>query len=114
MLYRSADVSDEKTTGVAIQELAEALGGIDILINCAGILREGYFEDLPLSDFQNVMNVNVYGVISATRAALPFLKHSQGRYRQYCLHSRFIRCLWICPILHRQIRVGGLERDTAF
>jgi 3-dehydrosphinganine reductase len=79
VLYRSADVSDEKITRVAIQELAEALGGIDILINCAGILREGYFEDLPLSDFQNVMNVNVYGVINATRAALPFLKRSQGR-----------------------------------
>ena len=40
----AADVSNKLECTAAIQTLADELGGIDILINCAGILREGYLK----------------------------------------------------------------------
>jgi len=53
--------------------------GIDILINSAGILREGHFEELPMQDFRDVMEINFFGILNAIRAALPHLKKSKGR-----------------------------------
>ena len=52
---------------------------IDILINCAGILKEGYFENLSEDAFQQVMNVNFFGMLKMIKTFLPMLKQSQGR-----------------------------------
>jgi len=75
----SVDVRQEVDTKAAMDEAVRAGGGIDVLINSAGILREGHFEDLPLQDFRDVMDVNYVGVINATRGALPHLRASRGR-----------------------------------
>lgn len=74
----AVDVADEARTAQAFERIAIAMGGIDTLINSAGILREGKFEQLPLSAFREVMEINYFGVLHATRAALPQLKASQG------------------------------------
>ena len=75
----AVDVTDETATEKAMTQLAEEMGGIDLLINSAGILREGYFETLPSSAFREVLEINVMGVVHATRAALPQLKESRGQ-----------------------------------
>jgi 3-dehydrosphinganine reductase len=75
----SLDVSDEEATPRSMQRIAEANGGIDVLINSAGILREGRFDELPARAFRDVMNVNYFGIVNATRAALPHLLASRGR-----------------------------------
>lgn len=51
----------------------------DVLVNSAGILREGRFEELPLDDFRAVWELNVLGLIATTKAALPVLVRRQGR-----------------------------------
>ncbi|MGQ7246030.1 SDR family NAD(P)-dependent oxidoreductase [Halomonas sp. V046] len=73
------DITDEAETARVLAALGEARGGIDALINSAGILREGYFEALETRDFREVMEINFFGLLNATRAALPFLKSSRGR-----------------------------------
>lgn len=75
----SVDVVDEQRLVGAMARIAQADGGIDMLINSAGILREGYFEKLPTTVFHEVMETNFFGPLNATRAALPYLKASQGR-----------------------------------
>ncbi len=75
----SLDVCDEAATNACMQHIADVHGRIDMLINSAGILREGYFEKLALMDFRDVMEVNYFGLLIATRAALPHLKASRGR-----------------------------------
>jgi 3-dehydrosphinganine reductase len=75
----SADLSDEGQAIAAVESLAATLGGIDILINSAGVLYEGRFENIPQEAFVHVMNVNLFGVINTTRAALARLKHSRGQ-----------------------------------
>ncbi|MFV0302602.1 MAG: SDR family NAD(P)-dependent oxidoreductase [Paracoccus sp. (in: a-proteobacteria)] len=76
---RPLDVTDEAATRVAMDAIAKAQGGIDALVNNAGIMHEGYFEEIPSEAFRQVMDVNYFGVLNATRAALPHLRAAQGR-----------------------------------
>jgi 3-dehydrosphinganine reductase len=75
----SADVTGKGDLAAEFQRIASDLGGIDVLVNSAGILREGYFETLEESDFREVMDVNCFGALRAIRAALPHLEQSRGR-----------------------------------
>lgn len=73
------DVTDEASCAEAMDAAAAREGGIDALINNAGILREGYFQELTSDDFRQVMEINYFGVLNATRAALPHLRRAKGR-----------------------------------
>lgn len=70
----SCDVSDPEATEKTFLEISKTLGDPDILVNSAGILKEGYFESLPLSTFRDVMDINFFGIIHSTRAVLPYFK----------------------------------------
>ena len=75
-----ADVSDEGAVGSAVAGLAEKLGRVDILVNCAGILRLGALADISLEDWRDTFRVNVDGVFHTSRAAIPHLRrHGSGR-----------------------------------
>ena len=75
----SVDITDFAATQTALDELSAAAGGIDVLINSAGIVREGYYERLDREDFRAIMDINFFGVLNATTACLPYLKQSHGR-----------------------------------
>lgn len=70
--YR-ADVGERDEITAAIEEIAEKEGGIQVLVNNAGIVIPGYFQDIPLEAFEKVMRTNYLGAVYATRAALPHL-----------------------------------------
>ena len=72
----SLDVRDEAVAQATLARIAEAGRGIDMLINSAGILREGRFDTLPLATLREVMEINFVGLAAVTRAALPHLKAS--------------------------------------
>lgn len=73
---RALDVSDAAALQPGIDAIARELGGIDVLVNSAGILREGHFETLPESVHREVMETNYFGALNVTRAALPHLRRS--------------------------------------
>lgn len=80
VITRAVDVTSAGELGVTFDAIAAELGGIDVLVNSAGILREGYFETLPESVHREIMEINYFGTLHAVRAALPHLKRSpQGR-----------------------------------
>lgn len=72
------DSADEQQTRNMIQTVVDRFGGIDLLINNAGISMRGMFEHLDLAVMHQVMNINFWGTVYATQAALPYLKASQG------------------------------------
>lgn len=74
----SIDVSGP-TSQQALSAVADDMGGLDMLINSAGILREGYFAELSDADFRDTMEINFFGTVNAIRAVLPHLKASKGR-----------------------------------
>ncbi len=55
-------------------EAVSTLGGLDTLVNVAGILRSAHFLDTTLADFEQVLRVNLIGTFLVTREALPALR----------------------------------------
>ncbi|MFF4253775.1 SDR family NAD(P)-dependent oxidoreductase [Streptomyces sp. NPDC001663] len=72
----TADVSDDTSVRAAVEAAAAALDGIDILVNNAGIGALGSIEENPDEQWHRVLDVNLLGVVRATRAALPYLRRS--------------------------------------
>ncbi|MFI6499298.1 SDR family NAD(P)-dependent oxidoreductase [Nonomuraea typhae] len=71
------DVVDDAQVRAAVTEAAERLGGIDVLVNNAGIGAQGTIEDNPDDEWRKVFEVNVFGMVRVARAALPYLRRSE-------------------------------------
>ncbi|MFA5940651.1 MAG: SDR family NAD(P)-dependent oxidoreductase [Sinimarinibacterium sp.] len=72
------DVANGRAVQTAAAQLARG-GNIDLLINCAGILREGYLETLPENDFREMIDINLFGTVHSVHAFLPQLRATRGR-----------------------------------
>jgi len=68
---RSVDVSDFRQVETAIDSLAADGYGVDLLVNAAGIVHCGYFEDIPMSAFHQVFDIDLFGTVHAVKAVLP-------------------------------------------
>ncbi|AIF68140.1 3-ketoacyl-ACP reductase [Terribacillus saccharophilus] len=71
--YAAADVSNLEDVTAAVNKVKDELGGIDILINNAGIAKFGGFMDLDPEEWKHIIDVNLMGVYNVTRAVLPDL-----------------------------------------
>jgi 3-oxoacyl-[acyl-carrier protein] reductase len=65
-----SDSGDASATVAAVDRTARELGGIDILVNSAGILALGPIDDFKLEDFDRTIAINVRAVFIATQAAV--------------------------------------------
>ena len=78
ILAMKCDVIKEKACQSAVNQVLKEFGQIDILFNNAGITQRGLFEDTDTSVFRKVMDVNFYGSLYCTKAALPSLIQTKG------------------------------------
>jgi 3-oxoacyl-[acyl-carrier protein] reductase len=65
------DVTDDATVALAFEQIRKRFGGVDILVNCAGIARYAPFAELTPDDWRQMFDVNVMGTLLCTRAVLP-------------------------------------------
>jgi 2-keto-3-deoxy-L-fuconate dehydrogenase len=77
-LCLEADVTDDAAVEAAVAEAAARLGGLDVLVNNAGIGAQGTIEANPLNEWRHVFDVNLLGIVRVTRAALPYLRESSS------------------------------------
>jgi len=68
------DVSDREQVSLFAEEAALHHGGVDIIINNAGVALGDFLETVPLEDFEWLMGINFWGVVYGTMAFLPYLK----------------------------------------
>jgi len=78
LLGVACDVADQGSVSAAVATVAAELGGIDIVVNNAGIGAQGTVEDNPDDEWHRVLDVNVVGIARVTRTALPFLRRSRA------------------------------------
>lgn len=72
------DVRDRATVKNAFERAAEAFGGIDVLVNNAGINKPTDFDQICDSDWDEILAVNLKGPFVCSQEALPFLKGRGG------------------------------------
>lgn len=71
-----ADVADEQAATGAVERAAADLGGLDGVVNCAGIDLTGTVDDTTVADWDRLFAVNLRGPFVLCRAALPHLRRS--------------------------------------
>lgn len=69
------DVTDDESVNTAVAEAIALLGGMDVVINNAGIGVLGIQEQFTIDDFKHLFDVNVFGVQRVNRAILPHFRN---------------------------------------
>jgi NAD(P)-dependent dehydrogenase (short-subunit alcohol dehydrogenase family) len=72
------DVGSEESVSSGVAEAVHVLGGLDTLVNAAGILRSAHFVRTTLTDFEHVIRINLIGTFLVTREAMPALRKGNG------------------------------------
>lgn len=76
--FIQGDVSNAEQCASIVAQAVELLGGLDIVVNSAGILHHATVEETTDEQWHETMNVNVSGVFYICRAAIPHLKQQGG------------------------------------
>jgi NAD(P)-dependent dehydrogenase (short-subunit alcohol dehydrogenase family) len=74
----AADVSKPEDCERVVREHVDRVGGLDLLVNSAGIGIAARVEDAQLRHIDRQLNINLRGLVLVTQAALPHLKASRG------------------------------------
>jgi len=72
------DVTDEHAVAAMVEAVREELGGIDVLVNNAGVARGGPVAEADLAEMRQSIRVNLEGVMNVTHAALPAVLDAGG------------------------------------
>jgi NAD(P)-dependent dehydrogenase (short-subunit alcohol dehydrogenase family) len=78
VLVEQLDVADATSIEAAIQNGVRRFGGLDAVVNNAGISTVSAFEAMPDEIVRRLFETNVFGTMNVTRAAIPYLRQSRG------------------------------------
>ena len=72
------DVTEDASVEQAVQQILSEAGGIDVVINNAGVAALGVTEAYTIEQFQHVLDVNLFGPVRVNRAVLPTMRHQRS------------------------------------
>ena len=76
VLAYPGDVTQADELTVAVNSFAATLDGLDVMINNAGVAGSGTLMEIPLEDWQWIIDINFLGVVRGCRAAIPHLQRN--------------------------------------
>jgi 3-dehydrosphinganine reductase len=122
------DVTDREAVFEAVSRAGASHGPPDLLVTCAGVVRPGYFSELPVEEFEREMQVNYFGTLWAARAVVPsMVERGSGTimsmssfagltgvfgYTAYCPSKFAVRGL--CESLRIELRPKGIHVGCIF
>lgn len=74
VFYKTADVRDRKQVKSVIELSMEKFGKVDVLYNNAGIMPQGNLANLDYEKWQDMLDINIMGVLNGIGAVLPVMK----------------------------------------
>jgi NAD(P)-dependent dehydrogenase (short-subunit alcohol dehydrogenase family) len=77
-LFLSGDITDEGFRIKLVKETKQKFGGLDILVNAAGVIASGTIENTTLDDFDKMMDINLRSVFRLIQITLPMIKERRG------------------------------------
>lgn len=106
----SMDVTNEEQIKAAVQQAVDKFGRIDVLVNNAGFGFFGAFEETSDAELRAVMETNVFGVASVTRAVIPVMrKQMSGRIVNIASRSGVIGEAGCTPYNAAKFAVVGMS-----
>ena len=97
-----ADVTDRAQAEAAVEQAVGELGRLDIVINNAGVMLLGPIEQAPVAEWEQMVHVNVLGLLYVAKAALPHLLRSATQDPRQV--SDLVN---ISSVAGRQVRLGS-------
>jgi len=80
VVARQADVTDMDSISSAVEFAVKSMGGIDVLVNCAGWTIDRLFMEKPRSEWEREIAIDTWGFINSVRAVLePMIERGYGR-----------------------------------
>lgn len=122
-----ADVTLEKDVQKIVDETVAAFGNADVLVNAAGVIKNGSIETTTIKDYDALMNVNARSVFLLMQSAIPLLEKTRGNIVNvssvtglrsfpgvlaYCVSKAAVDQLTRCAALElapKQIRVNAVN-----
>ena len=78
VVFVKADLADSRDIAAAIETVVERLGGLDVLVNNAGIMFEKTVDEMTEADWDQMMDINLKAPFLLTKAAMPHLRKRPG------------------------------------
>jgi NAD(P)-dependent dehydrogenase (short-subunit alcohol dehydrogenase family) len=72
------DVDDDASVRDGVADVLRRSGGIDVLVNNAGVASDGSVEELPLSEFRRTMETNYFGALRCIQAVVPGMRERRS------------------------------------
>lgn len=107
------DIADYEGSKRVIDSLAEKVGGIDILVNCAAIFEEAFFVDMTPQQWERTVSIDLTGVYNVTHAAIPYIIDSRGSVVSVVSQDAFYGCPGYSHYSACKAAVVGLTRSLA-
>ena len=118
-----ADLTDPLECARVVREVEEALGPIDVLVSCAGVLHRDWVEDVSVDDFEDSYRLGVGAALWLTRQVLPGMRQRTfgsivlvsselgliggPTYASYCT-TKFA-LVGLAEVLHQELRGSGVR-----
>lgn len=114
-VVRRLDLSSPETVQPAVDELAGALGGLDVLVNCAGIGATTPFLEVALDEFRDVLEVDLVGAFLAAQAAARIMvaRGTRGRIVNVTSVHEHVPLGGSTPYVAAKHGLGGLTKSMA-
>jgi NAD(P)-dependent dehydrogenase (short-subunit alcohol dehydrogenase family) len=74
----AADLTNENQTTAVVKSITDKFGRIDVIVHAAGIIGTGSIENVSLSDWDVMMNINLRSILQLTQLCLPELIKTKG------------------------------------
>lgn len=114
LIFSCMDVTDEVCVRTKLEEIGNE-GGIDVLVNNAGINMRKKSELLTMDDFNQIVQINLNGIFNCCKYAYPFLRSSShaGRIINIASMASHLGFSEILPYVSSKSAVLGLTRSLA-
>jgi NAD(P)-dependent dehydrogenase (short-subunit alcohol dehydrogenase family) len=108
------DVRDRDQVKAVVAQTLNAMGRIDLLINNAGVIQVGPFEQMTLQDFENAMATHVWAPLYFSLAVLPYMRlQGGGRIINMCSIGGKVAVPHLLPYAMSKFALSGLSEGLA-
>ncbi len=110
----SDSVTDYKAVAAMIEQAKDVFGGLDAVVNPAGILRDGMYHKMTEADWRAVIDVHLHGTFNVTRASIELFREQQrGAYVLFTSTSGLIGNIGQANYAAAKLGIVGLSRIIA-